>query len=176
MINSYNKFHVTFVKELVNLVEAHDINCIGLIFPNQGPVGVVQLRGLLAERIAVPTVIIHINERLTRNQVWLERNDLIHPLLSPKSKVLLLGDAATSGASIYRAALIVRKFGAKCAHAFVVYDRLQGASERLKSKGVKLFALIDRKNFENRGELNELDLSHEKKASLFEFESVSATI
>ena len=176
MINSYNEFHVPFVKELVNLVEAHDINCIGLIFPNQGPVGVVQLRGLLAERIAVPTVIIHINERLIRNQVWFERNELMSPLLSPKSKVLLLGDAATSGASIYRAALIVRKFGAKCAHAFVVFDRLQGASERLKAKKIQLFAFIDRKNFESRGELNQIDVSLDRMTSRLEFESVRATI
>jgi len=177
VIDSYIEgFHAPFVKELLTLVKAQDINCIGLIFPNQGPVGVVQLRGVLAERIAVPTVIIRINERLVRNQVWFERSDTAYPPLSPKSKVMLLGDAATSGASIYCAALIVRKFGAICEHAFVVFDRLQGASERLDAKRIKLFSFIDRNFFESRGELNQSDISHDGKASRFEFESVRAII
>ncbi len=177
MTKSYIEvFHTPLAERLESLLETLSINCIGLMFPNQGPVGIVQLRGVLTERLAVPTVIIRINERLIRNQVWFERNDSIQPPLSPKSKVMLFGDAATSGASIYRAALIARKFGADCSHAFVVFDRLQGARERLKIKGIELFSFIDRNFFERHGELDQSDIAHDAKASRLEFESVRATV
>lgn len=177
METSYGKdFHTPLINRLKGLLKDLDVNCIGIIFPNQGPVGVVQLRGLFAEKISLPTIIIRINERLIRNQVWFERNEQILPPLNQHSKVLLFGDAATSGASIFRAALIARKFGAECSHAFVVFDRLQGAGERLKTKHIKLYSFIDRKILEHRGILDPIDIVSEKNASRFEFESVPATV
>ncbi len=174
--NDIKEFHSLVLTNIMDLIKDNGLNCIGLVFPNQGPVGVVQLRGVLAENLDVPTVIIRVNERLLRNQVWFERSDSLSLPFSPKSKVLLFCDAATSGASIYRAALIARKFGAECSNAIVIFDRLQGAEERLSVKGINLFSIIDRKFFENFDELKEEDVALDGKASRIEFESVSTTI
>lgn len=176
MCNEFKDFHSHLISELGKQIRKYDINCIGILFPNQGPVGVVQLRSVLSECLSVPTIVIRVNERLIRNQIWFERSDTIHPPLSPKSNIMLFCDAATSGASIYRAALIARKFGAECSYAFAIFDRLQGANSRLNTKGIKLISLIDRTFFEKYGELNEEDISHDKKASRFEFDSINATV
>lgn len=175
MCNEFKEFHSQLVNKLEEQIRQYDINCIGILFPNQGPVGVIQLRSVLAESLSIPTIVIRVNERLIRNQIWFERNDTAHPPLSPKSNMMLFCDAATSGASIYRAALIARKFGAECSHAFAIFDRLQGANSRLNIKGIKLISLINRDFFEEHGELNEEDISHDKKASRFEFDSIKAT-
>jgi orotate phosphoribosyltransferase len=185
-----DKVYKDFTLTKEDLREAHEVlagniedhirsvgaNCLGFIFPNQGPVGVVQLRSVLAERIPVPTIVVHINERLLRNQIWFEQKGSETPPLGPRSRVLLFCDTATSGASIYRAALIVRKFNAECSNALVLFDRLQGADEKLAVKQVELASLLDRNFFEKRGSLSDIDLKLDKKASRLEFESVSATI
>ena len=124
----------------------------------------------------MPTIVIHINERLLRYQIWFEQKMMETPPLGPESRVLLCCDTATSGASIYRAALIVRKFNAECSNALVLFDRLQGADEKLAVKHVDLVSLFDRTFFEKRKSLIDIDLKRDKKASRLEFESVSATI
>jgi hypothetical protein len=176
MCNEFKIFHSNLIRELEKKIFEYDINCIGILFPNQGPVGVVQLRSVLCESLSIPTLVIRVNQRLIRNQIWFERNDMIYPPLSPKSNIMLFCDAATSGASIYKAALIARRFGAKCNFAFAIFDRLQGAEDKLNTKGIKLVSLIDRNFFEAYEELHKDDISHDKKASRFEFESIKSTI
>lgn len=175
-MTNYNVFHSFLLGEIEKYIELFGINCIGIVFPNQGPVGVVQLRGLITERLSTPTVVIRINERLIRNQIWFERSDILHPPLSPKSKVMIFCDAATSGASIYKAALIAKKFGATCNLALALFDRQQGAGARLNLQGIKLVSLIDREFFEKKGELDSSDISHDRQASRFEFDSAKTTI
>lgn len=169
-------FHDELADQMKSVIDEIGANCVGLIFPKQGPVGVVQLRGVLAERLLVPTVIIRINEKLLRNQVWFERTELSQPPLGRDSRVLLFCDAVTSGASIYRAASIVRKFEAECLKAFVLFNRLQGANERLQVKHIELFSLIERNFFEKKGGLKKEDFELDKRISRLEFESVSATL
>lgn len=176
MCNEFKDFHSHLICKLEEQILKYNINCLGILFPNQGPVGVVQLRSVLSERLSVPTIVVRVNERLIRNQIWFERNDTAHPPLSPKSNMMLFCDAATSGASIYRAALIARRFGAECSCAFAIFDRLQGADSRLNTKGIKLISLIDRDFFEEKGELTKEDITHDKRASRFEFDSIKATI
>ena len=176
MNNEFINFHSHLIREIEKKIRKYDINCIGILFPNQGPIGVVQLHSVLSERLAIPTIVIKISERLIRKQVWFERSNTTYFPLNPNSNVMIFCDVATSGASIYKAALIVRKFGASCSHAFAIFDRLQGANNRLNTKGIKLVSLIDRDFFEAHGELTTEDISHDKKASRFEFDSISATI
>lgn len=162
--------HELITERLKTLTQETGATHVGLIFPKQGPVGVVQLRGILAERLSVPTVIIRIDERLLRNQIWFE------PSQSPfdaSAKVLLFCDAATSGGSIYRAARIVKRIGAQCGDAFVLFDRLQGAKEKLEIKHITLSKLIDREFFIDFGDLEEKDLREDKPAPRLGFESVS---
>ena len=90
--------------------------------------------------------------------------------------MLLFGDAATSGASIYKSSLIAANFGAECKTAFVVYDRQQGARERLKLKGLELISFWDKDLFEKLGELQTQDTELDLKSSRVEFESVKSTI
>ncbi len=162
------EFHDLFIEELNKKLKEIKATHLGLVFPKQGPVGVVQLRGVIRERLQVPALIIHIDERLLRNQISFKPP---HPPLVPADRVLLLSDAATSGASIYRAALIVRRFGAQCSHALVLFDRLQGAQEKLSMKDIDLDRLIDRNFFKDVKDLKEESLREEKPAPRLGFES-----
>jgi len=170
------EFHHLLIERLTEVIKKNQINCIGYIFPNQGPAGVIQLRALLAEKLDAPSIIIRVNERLLRNQIWFESNDIDNPPLSPKSKLLLFGDAATSGASIYRSSLIAANFGSECKTAFVIYDRQQGARERLIVKGIELIPFMSKNIFEEFGELQKKDTELDLKSSRAEFESVKSTI
>lgn len=112
----------------------HFISHIALVFPNQGPLGVVQFRAALCLRLAatdIRTVVVRINERLLRKQVNIDFEDPETPKmpLGPGDNVLIFSDAMTTGASIQRAANIVRKFGATCTHAFAIYDRQEISEE-----------------------------------------------
>lgn len=169
--------HAEIIDQMEIGIRKIGASCVGFIMPNQGPAGVIQLRGIFAERLSIPTVVVRINERLLRNQIWFEqKSDVLNPPISPKSKVLLFCDAATSGTSIYRAALIVKKFGAKCSDALVLFNRLQGANDRLTIKHMILTSFIDRKFFEHQGALKDDDFKHDGKGTRLEFESVSATV
>jgi orotate phosphoribosyltransferase len=162
--------HKLVISRLQTLVNETGATHVGLIFPKQGPVGIVQLRAILAERLSVPTVIIHIDERLLRNQVGFDPQK---PHFDSSAKVLLFCDAATSGASIYRASRIVKKIGAACVGAFTLFDRLQGAKEKLEIKNIRLSQFMDRKFFIDFGELGEELLREDKPAPRLGFESVS---
>ncbi|QKQ99556.1 orotate phosphoribosyltransferase [Metallosphaera tengchongensis] len=53
-------------------------------------------------------------------------------------KVLLVDDVATTGGSLERAIMEVKRSGAKSVHALVIVDREEGSAERLEKIGVKL--------------------------------------
>lgn len=171
----------TFHKELAQLVEGYvrqrHATCLGLLFPNHGPVGVVQLRSALAERLSVPTIVIHTGERLLRHQIEFEQTGSLSPafLLKQDARIMLLSDAATSGASIYKGALVARKFGATCTDALVLFDRMQGAKEWLAIKHISIIPILDRRFFERRPDPR-VQIVPDRQASRLEFESVSATI
>ncbi len=169
-------FHSQISDKLNKILDETGANYVGFVSPKQGPVGIVQLRSVVAEKLSVPSVIIHVNERLLRKQIWFERSSHSTSFLKPNSKVLLFADAATSGGSLYKAATIVRNFNARCEDAVVLFDRLQGASDRLNLKNLNLFSFVDRDFFYQKGTLTEDDIEIDDIAPRIEFESGPLTV
>ena len=58
-------------------------------------------------------------------------------------RAVVIDDVATTGGSVLRAVGQLRKEGAAVEDAFVVLDRLEGASKSLGERGVRLRALAD---------------------------------
>ena len=58
------------------------------------------------------------------------------------NEVLLIDNAASSGASIFEAAEVLRDYGYKVVRFFVVIDRQQGAFEFLQEKGLSGYSLF----------------------------------
>ena len=71
------------------------------------------------------------NERLVEGEV------------RPGWNVVIVGDLATSGATILSAAEAIRDEGGKVGAAVVAVDRLEGARERLSKEGITLHAVTD---------------------------------
>ncbi|RDD54066.1 MAG: orotate phosphoribosyltransferase [Candidatus Korarchaeota archaeon NZ13-K] len=65
---------------------------------------------------------------------------LLEGFLNRRSYVII-DDVATTGGSIMHAARVIREAGADVKEAWVVVDRMQGASESLKEEGIILRSL-----------------------------------
>ena len=183
-VEDYAAFHQRLVKAVEEEIAEEGSTKLGLIFSGQGPAGVIQLRALLREKVNLPSVVICTNERLLRRQVAFTRPENCKETfrdtvpLEPADKVLLLTDAAASGVSICKAALIVRKFGARCNAAFALFDRQQGATEKLALDGIRLTSFFNRDFLLREGPdgLQPTDFECFPQLSLDEFASTTATV
>lgn len=54
---------------------------------------------------------------------------------------VVIDDVATTGGSIVNAARVVREYGSRVEEAWVVVDRMQGASQSLREEGIELRSL-----------------------------------
>jgi len=63
--------------------------------------------------------------------------------IRPGWNVVVVGDLATSGATILSAAQAIEDEGGKVSSAIVLIDRLEGARERLSKRGITLHAVTD---------------------------------
>ncbi len=61
----------------------------------------------------------------------------------PGWNVVVVDDLATSGKTILSAAKAVEQEGGEVSHAIVLIDRLEGAREKLKKKGIALHCVTD---------------------------------
>lgn len=123
-----------------------------------GPRGIVQARGVLAERLAYHSVLVYPNRRLLRARVVSDQNTENFPTsvqwLLDKN-VLLLTDTATTGESIARAVSVLRAFGCQPLAAIAVYDRDQGAEESLQTVRVPLYSIFGPKQASKFGSFQE---------------------
>ena len=62
--------------------------------------------------------------------------------IPPKSRVLLIEDASSTGGSALESVRIIREAGGVVTHALVVVDRGMGAIERLRGEGITLEPLV----------------------------------
>lgn len=106
---------------------------IAFIDKNEGTVGLISLLGSIINNIGIPAIIIRPKKKLI--------NDNITGIIEGNDKVIILSDVATSGSTIYYASEIIKEHGGKVPYAFVILDRLQGATESLSNYGIRLFSL-----------------------------------
>lgn len=65
------------------------------------------------------------------------------PLLSPRSKVILIDDVATTGKALVQSLDILHGMGIRPKRAVCIVDRREGAKEALAARGCALIALFD---------------------------------
>jgi len=68
-------------------------------------------------------------------------NKMIEGYLSPGARVMIIDDVATTGKSIVDAVEAIRSNGGVVEYALVLIDRLEGAKDALKARGVKLLSV-----------------------------------
>jgi orotate phosphoribosyltransferase len=115
------------------LAYGDEFDKLAFIEKPDGTVGLITLLGSISIDIDMPCIIIRPKKRL--------QMDTIKGKVSFGERILIISDIATSGSTIFSAAEILRSRGGKTPYALVVLDRLQGATENLVRKGIKLFSL-----------------------------------
>lgn len=70
-------------------------------------------------------------------------SSLIEGRMPKGSKVLLVDDVGTTGQSIIKAVKALKEAGMSVTDAFVVINRLEGATESLAAEGVRLYEVTD---------------------------------
>ena len=115
------------------LMDGNEFDKIAFIEKPDGTVGLITLLGSISSEIDKPCIIIRPKKRL--------QMDTIKGKVSSGERFLIISDIATSGSTIFNAAEILRSRGGKTPFALVVLDRLQGGTENLIRKGIKLFSL-----------------------------------
>lgn len=68
--------------------------------------------------------------------------------ITPNSRVVLVEDVTTTGASIMRAVQAVREIGCAVDTVLTVVDRLEGARENLSRERIRLIPLFTKQDFE----------------------------
>lgn len=119
------------IEELI--IAGNDFDKIAFIEKVDGTVGLITLFSSIINKINKPSIIIRPKKKLIKNA--------IKGSISKGERILIINDVATSGKTIFDAAEIVWAHGGKTPYAFVVLDRLQGGTENLDRKGIKLFSL-----------------------------------
>lgn len=72
---------------------------------------------------------------------------LVEGNIAPDARVVLVEDVTTTGGSALKAAEAVWSMGCTVVKAVTIVDRLEGAKENLKAKGIELVALYTREDF-----------------------------
>ena len=67
----------------------------------------------------------------------------IEGFIEPGKKVLMIDDVATTGGSIISAIESLKEAGIIVSDSFVIINRMEGATESLEAKGVKMHQLTD---------------------------------
>ena len=80
-----------------------------------------------------------------RKRLKLER--ILGPSISPGEKILLVSDVATTGRTLVEAARCLKDAGGTVEHAFVIYDRDEGARARLAGISIELHAFDDQDQY-----------------------------
>jgi hypothetical protein len=123
-----------------------EVPVLAYVCPSDAPIGIVQARGALSDRLGWPSVVVFPDKRLLRSRVVAARET---PDKYPESVrwirgrySILLADTATTGESIARAVGAIRAFGCEPVSAAVVYNREEGAEESLATIRMPLYELL----------------------------------
>jgi|GEM_PF-3297616 len=145
-------------------IQGYEFNKLGFIDKTDGTVGLISLMASILNETSLPGIIIRPRKRLIQDKVKGEINK--------GDRVLLISDLATSGITIFSAAEIIYLYEATVPYSLVVIDRVQGATENLARKGIKLFSLV---SLESLNEIK-IDDKYEINTPVFQdFGGVSVT-
>lgn len=141
-------FHILLIEKIRQVMELESIGFIGLVIRQRAgnKAGIEQIGGLLA-KYGMSFFQVRLSQRL-----WARALDpqMARNIRVTKPRILLLGDTSFSGSAIYEAAVIIRRAWRGLGlmekpeiSAFVIYDYLRGAREKLQMKDIELYSLID---------------------------------
>ena len=104
--------------------------------------GVIPAMTQISEKAGVPACVVRLRKRLFREQIKGA------PVL-PQENIIVITDVATSGSTVAEAAACLRAHGARVDHAFVVFDREDGAERKLSELGITLHSADSISSYNN---------------------------
>ena len=99
------------------------------------PTAGITFASFIAYRLEKP--FLYIRQRVRRSG----RERRVEGVLMPGDRVLIIDDLITTGLTLQKAAATIRSEGGVVSDAFVLLDRMEGGSERLAKKGIRLHSL-----------------------------------
>lgn len=135
------QFVETMKLKLKPLVLKYGISRLAFIEPaGARATGIVPAMTQISDAVGVSACLVRPRKRLIREQIKGA------PIL-PCENIILVTDVATSGSTMNEAAECLRTHGARVDHAFVVFDREDGAADCLSAAGITLHAADSKSNY-----------------------------
>ncbi len=125
----------SLARRIKDLRDAEGYNLLAFVVTRPGPVGIVAARVLLAQKTGMRSMVIRPEKRLL--------SQAAKPFVLPKdAHVLIVSDVATTGRSIWHAAEVLWKLGARNCGALAFADRGEGAEHLLSSMDIPLYSIV----------------------------------
>ena len=111
------------------------ITALAFIEKHFGPVGLLSMKEHLRYATGLPSTIVRLRKRILQQAV--------KPPLPPEARggILVVSDVGTRGSTVLGAVRRLRSAGYAVHGALVIYDRREGASERLAQEGIAFYSM-----------------------------------
>jgi orotate phosphoribosyltransferase len=137
-------FRNVVLTELKQLAKEHGIQRLAFIEPSSGrAIGILPTLMMARETVGLPVCIVRPRKRLRGEQIKGA------PVMA-EERILVVSDVATSGSTLLEAVECIRSQGGDVAHAYVIFDREEGATERLAENEVTLHGWTGRSDASDR--------------------------
>jgi len=146
-----------FAKEIQEVRCKNRITKLAFIEKEVGTVGMLPLMSLIIFMTRIDGFVVRLGKQVSIGKI--KSSFGCEP--ANGDVVAIISDVATAGEGILAAAETIREKGASAPFAFVLYDRDQGARERLQKNGISLRTVVTHK------ELNDLGLVPSEKGPIF---------
>lgn len=147
-----------FAREIITIMTNNRIDKLAFIEKDVGTVGILPLMSLIISKTRVNAFIVRLRKQVS---IGIFKYSLgVEPHRG--EVIAIVSDVATSGEGISAAADAIRKKGALVPFAFVLYDREQGAKERLEKDKIILRTVT------SHAELAALGIAPSKKGPILE--------
>lgn len=156
-IVAFHNLVAQFIRNVATLPEIYtgtsksvESPVLAFLCSDQGtPAGVIQMRGVLAERLGWESVSVYPDRKLLRARVVAKAGVNFPANISwlAGRGCVVFADAVTTGTSIAGAVGALRAFGARPYVAITVYDRDEGGREALEAIGIPFYSLFGKKEY-----------------------------
>jgi len=123
-----------------------EIDRLAFIEKDHGAVGAILLMSSIVSQTGIDAIIIRLREEVSLDSQKGAK-------ITSQNSVVIVSDVLTSGESIEKVAEIIRRHGAKVPYAIVLLDRERGGKEKLEQSGIRVEALLTRRQLEKSGDV-----------------------
>lgn len=122
------------------------IDRLVFIEKDYGTVGAITFMSLIVSKTAIDASIVRFRKELPYT-------DVKGAKIGKTNRCIIVSDVLTSGESVKRASLVIKKYGAETPYAVVLYDREQGGQKILSDLGINLHAILSKRKLVETGDV-----------------------